>query len=359
MVAFRKILKKYRKWTGSAALGSRFRDTVLSHPKSFTRRDYSHLRLQYDNLSAALQAATPAGTGETLSPSGPPGTPPGSYNDPSSGVHRVPGPASQPRDFGVDNQQRYQEGYWNEYEYGSEAGDMDKQADGGYAIYVDPQEDAGFPGMATLVAMFRAPVEKARTWLIRGPDEETSGADQEHGPLLTGSTYDYGSAQASYPGSADGDSLFPTDTEAEVSSYFRPSGRRRPSYPTSDDFPAGYSVHLASGLPSIEEQRSAARYRARVLLWATVGGFAVSFVLLGLTGVLISAGRRRLRAEVDAGAVVGAVASLACACAALSVNVARPDPPGWAGWMAVWAAFAIVCALNGVLLVVVAGRSGL
>ncbi|KAJ6436152.1 ATP-dependent DNA helicase pfh1 [Purpureocillium lavendulum] len=36
IVAFRKILKKYRKWTGSTTLTSRFNDIVLGSPKSFS-----------------------------------------------------------------------------------------------------------------------------------------------------------------------------------------------------------------------------------------------------------------------------------------------------------------------------------
>ncbi|RYC53771.1 hypothetical protein CHU98_g12437, partial [Xylaria longipes] len=50
VTAFRKILKKYKKWTGSTTLGSRFRDNVLDHPKSFTHYNFAPLRLQYREL---------------------------------------------------------------------------------------------------------------------------------------------------------------------------------------------------------------------------------------------------------------------------------------------------------------------
>ncbi|KAI7114926.1 hypothetical protein KC337_g17373, partial [Hortaea werneckii] len=37
--AFRKLLKKYKKWTGSNNLEERFRQEVLDDPKSFTKLD--------------------------------------------------------------------------------------------------------------------------------------------------------------------------------------------------------------------------------------------------------------------------------------------------------------------------------
>jgi len=356
VVAFRKILKKYRKWTGSPVLGSRFRDTVLSHPKSFTRRSYSHLRFQYDNLLETLQTATPPATSRSVSPTQPrPGTSSTCRNN-ADGTNGSSAPAFPPgpQEPDVEDQQ----GYWNEYENGSEAGDVDKQTDGSYAIYIDPNEDMSFPGMTTLIAMFQVPVGKARTWLARGQAQIAPGA--EHGPLLADRTYGYGSAQGSYRGSTPDDSS-PTDTEAEEGGSRAPSWRRS-SYPASDDFPDGYEVlHAAAsgtGLPSLDDQRAVARYRARVLTRATLGAFAVSYVLLGLTGVLIAVGRNRMRAEVDAGAAVGAMASLACACAALSMNVTRTGST-LGGMVAVWVAFATVCVMNGVLLVVVLGRTGL
>lgn len=45
--AFRKLLKKYKKWTGSANLETRFREEVLDDPKSFTKLDLGPLLDQY------------------------------------------------------------------------------------------------------------------------------------------------------------------------------------------------------------------------------------------------------------------------------------------------------------------------
>lgn len=50
--AFRKLLKKYKKWTGSTQLEDRFREEVLDDPKSFTKLDLGSL---LDDYSVTLQ----------------------------------------------------------------------------------------------------------------------------------------------------------------------------------------------------------------------------------------------------------------------------------------------------------------
>ncbi|KAK3678632.1 hypothetical protein LTR78_001930 [Recurvomyces mirabilis] len=50
--AFRKLLKKYKKWTGSTSLEDRFREEVLDDPKSFTKLDLGPL---LDEYSTTLQ----------------------------------------------------------------------------------------------------------------------------------------------------------------------------------------------------------------------------------------------------------------------------------------------------------------
>ncbi|KAH6883962.1 SPX domain-containing protein [Thelonectria olida] len=59
VVGFRKIIKKYRKWTGSTTLGSRFSENVLSDPKSFTRRNLTALHTRYDEISFTLHSSAP------------------------------------------------------------------------------------------------------------------------------------------------------------------------------------------------------------------------------------------------------------------------------------------------------------
>jgi hypothetical protein len=75
--------------------------------------------------------------------------------------------------------------------------------------------------------------------------------------------------------------------------------------------------------------------------------------------VLIAAGRQKMRLEVDAGVTVGIMTSLGLACAALCMMGSRWEKVGWLGQMAVWAAFAVVCVVDGGLLVLVMGNVGI
>jgi hypothetical protein len=102
-----------------------------------------------------------------------------------------------------------------------------------------------------------------------------------------------------------------------------------------------------------------ARYRERALLWATWGCFGVAFVLMGIAAVLIATGRHKMRLEVDAGVTLGIMTSLGLACAGLCMTGSKQDPVGVCGRLAVWAAFAGVCVVDGVLLVLVMGNARL
>lgn len=222
--------------------------------------------------------------------------------------------------------------YWNEYDNGSEGGDNE---DAGYAIYINADEESGFPGLAVVSALFKPSVEKVRAWLSTQPG-------QERQPLLREDAH--ANAEAGYGSTNPAGTT--TDTEAEDED----------AYASSEDFPPGYEAHYAATLPSIGDQ-SMALYRDKVLQRGALGAFAAAAALLLVATMLVTTGRRRLRAEVDAGAVVGVVASLGCACAALAMTIARRGPPGVVGRLVAWMAFAAVCALNGVLLVLILGNS--
>ncbi|KAK3937893.1 xenotropic and polytropic retrovirus receptor 1 [Diplogelasinospora grovesii] len=354
VVAFRKILKKYRKWTGSSTLGTRFRDSVLSHPKSFTKRDFSQLQSTYEDLLTTLRQATLADVSGVASPNGEPTTPARrSSASPLSPSETLAAPASQ-----------QPSGYWNEYDYGSEAGDMDRNEETSYAIYVNPDEDSNFfPGVTTLAAVFTAPVKKMKAWISRRRGG-AAAAGGESGPLLpTHSNNSYGSTTAApgYFTSPPGGSLTDTEVEDDGNPLHMPGPGRRSSYggyaSSTDEFPAGgYEARYAS-LPSINEQRIVARYREQVLFWGAWCSFAVSYILMGIAAILIATGRHRLRLEVDAGVTLGIVTSLGSACAGLGMTLARPDRIGWLHKAAVYAAFAVACVINGMLLVFVVGNA--
>ena len=67
-LAFQKLLKKYRKWTGSQTLGTRFQKDVLSRPTSFSKRNFEPLLTQWTDVLAAVRAPFDAGATWTTGP---------------------------------------------------------------------------------------------------------------------------------------------------------------------------------------------------------------------------------------------------------------------------------------------------
>lgn len=70
-LAFQKLLKKYRKWTGSSTLGTRFLQEVLSRPSGFSRKDFEPLLTQWTNVLAVVRAPFAAGATWTTEPTKP------------------------------------------------------------------------------------------------------------------------------------------------------------------------------------------------------------------------------------------------------------------------------------------------
>ena len=55
-LAFQKLLKKYKKWTGSSDLGDRFRKEVLDRQTSFSRIEFEPLLAQWTEVLASVRA---------------------------------------------------------------------------------------------------------------------------------------------------------------------------------------------------------------------------------------------------------------------------------------------------------------
>ncbi|WQF77034.1 Putative SPX domain-containing protein [Colletotrichum destructivum] len=318
ITAFRKITKKYKKWTGSPTLSVRFRENVLAKPKSFTRRGLNNIQARYEELLNTLRASTPQLSGPS-SPSSDEqvstcrGSTSEEFFSPVSPTQWQP---CQP----VRQQQQH---YWNEYDYGSEAGEQEDE----YAIYINPADNMSFPGLDSMRAIMAAPFCHARRWFSRRQDPERQrllGSD----PFLES----YG-----------GISPLGTDTADD-------------EYASSDGMPTvGYATHYAN-LPSLNEQQ-VRRYRERALVYGTFGCFGVSFLLLFVTIILISTGRHKIRAEVDVGITVGVVASLFSVCLALGMSLCRHDDVGVWPRVFVYSSFFAACVLNGMLLIVVVGSA--
>ncbi|RDA90205.1 hypothetical protein CP533_0470 [Ophiocordyceps camponoti-saundersi (nom. inval.)] len=291
VVAFRKILKKYRKWTGSVSLTWRFNQNVLGNPKSFTKRDFDPLQARYDDILVDIRSATAALFSEPSSPS---------TDSRSTRKTKVTFDPTPPLRF----QPLVQQQYWNEYDNGSEAGADD------YAIYVNPEERAAFPGLACVRALTTVPYEKAKQWL----DLRRKHTDDSR-PLLGDSSDGAGARR------------YTSISQPEV----------------GEEHVEEYHV----------EEDSAMTGRDTVLARGTAGCLVASFALLGLAATLMVAGRSRMRVEVDAGVTAGVLFSLVCACAGLGMALCRRRAPGMLHRVVIWAAFVSSCLCNGVLLVLV------
>ena len=55
-LAFQKLLKKYRRWTGSSELGNRFRREVLDRRSSFSKTDFEPILAQWTEVLASVRA---------------------------------------------------------------------------------------------------------------------------------------------------------------------------------------------------------------------------------------------------------------------------------------------------------------
>ncbi|KAI9739420.1 MAG: hypothetical protein M1818_005108 [Claussenomyces sp. TS43310] len=322
-LAFRKILKKYKKWTGSPTLGIRFTDEVLSSPKSFTRRDFDPLVIEYNRLITTIHDAVPFQTGDstpTLQSRSCLGS-----EDRRSLNHLFAAAQTQA--------QSTQQSYWNEYDDGSDVGDISEP----YTISIDPDADPSFPGAKAAVYFFsslcshaKAPMEKIRRWLSphSTPDERRS--------LLNSA-----SSNCGYLTSRT-NSIAATDTEVDDDV-------------SSSDIPAGYATHHAK-FASIPDQKLT-RHGENLLLFGTVGSFFASFVLILVAGILTLTGRHRLRVEVDIGATVGVVTGLFFATIGLSIMLCHWQKCSWWHSCAVAVAFGIICVLSGMILVVLMGNT--
>lgn len=328
VVAFRKILKKYKKWTGSTTLSNRFRDNILGNYKSFTKRDFNHLQLQHRELVATIEAVRPGATGTESSELGssmPPthttGSPPSTRSS-----ARTPNTISR-----QDSEPEPQVVYWNEYDHGSDAGDD------AYYIDCDPNDNDFFPGVTHIQKFIHSPVQTIRG-IFKRPSEI---ADPERRPLLPDSPQ----SPIDYFGTRH--STATTDNEGTEDEDA-----------SSAEFPhSGYAAHYAS-LPSVEEQR-VTRYREMVLHRSGIVAFLTSAILLLVAGVLVATGRHRLRLEVDAGVALSVVVSLFSGCMGLGAMLYRQDRLSIMYQTVVWTAFAGLCVLNGMLLVLIVGSRGL
>jgi hypothetical protein len=236
-----------------------------------------------------------------------------------------------PRQPEIYQSQQHQ--YWNEYDNGSEAGDANEP----YTIYIDPDADSNFPGAKSITYVIsrlnettKLPFEKIRSWL------SPHTTPQERRPLLSNRPSGYFSAR---PNSA-------VDTEIGSDDDI-----------SSNEFPPGYEAHYAT-FPSVSDQKLT-QNRERLLFRGTLASFFAAFLLLFVAALLVVTGRHRLRVEVDAGLIIGVVASLFFATLGFTTMLCRWARLGVLHITCVTASFLTVCVLSGFLLVFVMGNTSL
>lgn len=343
-------------------MGNRFRDDVLTQPKSFTRRDFHHLQQAYDELLSTIQASTPAQSYPESPASDAGSSNSGSPDNPRQSLRRVTIHAGPP-EIRTLNYSNRSAGYWNEYENGSENGDAGDE----YVIYINPDEETDYGAdLKALVSAIAAPFSRARSWVkVRGRERQSllgrHGSDSSYGatddnssPARDGYFTSHAARQLQSSGS-DSHTAVATDGEDDADADLDLEADI--GYASSEEFPSGYETHWAT-LPSVSDQRMA-MYKDRVMFLVTSGMYAMSFLLLGISTVLMLTGRHKLRVEVDAGVTIGSVVSMGCACTALALTMGRWDSLGVGNKIVVSVTFATICVLNGMLLVLVMGNSAL
>lgn len=300
-VGFHKILKKYKKWTGTSFLAERFSDEILGNIKGFLKRDFRPLLQQASDLLAQIRAATPVCTE--------PSTPVKESRKSSSG--------------GRPSLTTRATSYWNEYDDGSDSEDT-------YAIYIDPtriKEDK-FPGAATLSSLLSYITFPIRRFAVlvnpsSTSEERRSLLDDPHGD------HDYSTTHST------------SDTDVEDAA----------ACVDSRDYSSNYHHYPSFG----EHQMNS--YHERVLLQGMIGCFLASTVLLLVATILVATGKHRLRAEVDIGVVVGVIASLFFGTLGIATTMYRKDRLTWLHRCLVWLAFSAICIWDGMLLVFVVGNT--
>ncbi|KAH7348284.1 hypothetical protein BKA65DRAFT_500311 [Rhexocercosporidium sp. MPI-PUGE-AT-0058] len=297
-IAFHKILEKYKKWTGSQTLGTRFKE-ILGAPESFINCDFEPLISQYDEILSALRASTPA------------------LSEPETPITRSRQPSVQTL------VQEVRQIYWNEYDNRSEAQNEP------YTISVDPNAESTFPSARTLASVILTARDVIGKVKARLSPATLLGKRR---PLLKDGSC--------FPPQANA-----TETDIDADNHVSPNGS-----------PGGYRTHYAT-FPSTRGQELS-QYRERLLFRSAIGSFIAALLFLLGVSIVVFTGRHRLRVEVDAGVFVGVIASLFSAMLGFGCILYRRERLGWFCQICVGVTFAVVCVLNVMLLLSIAGKTG-
>ena len=213
--------------------------------------------------------------------------------------------------------------YWNEFDDGDEAPE-----DEAYTIFIDPNAQSTFPGIASISKLIKAvsnsaiqTSEKVKAWL----HFSLNSSSTEHQPLIN----DYFNQR---PRAED------TDLDSDNSSAENVPQPRR------------YSTFQANRR-SI--QSKAVANRESLLLRCCIAFFVASLILIAIAAMLTTTARRRYVRRADIGTLVGVVFSLIFAILGVGMMAVRKQDVGLMQRSGVLLVFALICVANAILVMVV------
>lgn len=209
------------------------------------------------------------------------------------------------------------ERYWNEFDDGSEG-----SQDEAYTIYVNPDASYSMPAAAAVSRLFESlssSIKASEKTILQWFRSSQTTRHGEQRRLFDGE---------SSPNTADSDQSDPdfSKNPAELSSH-----RRYSTFPTGSQAPA-------------------VRAREAFLFHSCVASFASSLILLIVAAILVATGRRKAANTVDAGVIIGVIASLVFAVMGVGSMLRRKDNVGWVHRATILLIFVCVVLASGVLL---------
>lgn len=234
--------------------------------------------------------------------------------------------------------------YWNEFDDAEE-----RPEDQVYTIYVNPDEDTHFPGAETVSKAFSAMYQSlGRTkrrivsWLpMRSRKRDHDLDAEEEGvrrPLLGG-----------HNSSTDSDDDESSDTDTSIPPCRSSKKRRSAIRPAT---PGPCRKLLLRSQPNVTQDHIHTSCE-KVLFHAYLGCYAISFILLLMSGIMKATSRYKAKMEVDAGIIVGVIAALGSAIMGISLMISREERLSWLHRILGGGTFLVICIGGGWMLAVV------
>lgn len=241
--------------------------------------------------------------------------------------------------------------YWNEYDF-PEDNSGSNEGDDGYYIYVDPDEKFEWP--------FSNLFKRLKSLFIQRPPSEKS--DEEQPMLPSPSIPPTEATKFQLPSSSPtnvSDDESTSSSEPDTTTLYtinRWGVRRSSPLRTINNGTFPVQPHTRYTTPAIVPPEVRQQYPDPRVSTMSLSASVVTLVILS---ILAATGKRKLRGEVDAGIILGVVATLTFAVvgilAALAGRKSDPDAYSWLRWGLLMTAFVVSCVGCGALLAWVGG----